>query len=127
MSRTLHHSRRFTSDPRAESQLAWLQRTASIIVGDARAAPTYSQLLRRAVSLYVDHMTSMIHAARLDERSTPHPQDIKAESDALADHGRIIDAATPGMLTDTQGRLVDWQEAIAGSVDLGLTIPAKDA
>lgn len=120
-------SRRYASDPRAESQLAWLQRTAAIIVGDPRHTPSYSQLIRRAVGLYVDHIASMIHAARLDERSTPYPQDIKAERDALADHGRIIDAATPGMLTDAQGRLVDWQEAIAGSISLGLTIPAKDA
>lgn len=123
MSRTPHHSRRFTSDPRTESQLLWLQRTSAIVIGDARDAPSYSQLLRRAVGLYVDHFSGIIHAARLDDRSTPYPQDLAAEARALEDYGRIIDAAMPGMLTDAQGRLVDWQEAISRSFGPGLTIP----
>lgn len=123
MTKTLHQSRRVALDPRADSQLAWLQRTAAVIIGDPYRTPSTSQLVRRAIALYADHVSGMIQAARLDDRSTPYPQDIAAERKALAEHERIVDANAPGILTDAQGRLVDWQEAISRSIGPGLTIP----
>ena len=125
MTKTLHQSRRVALDPRADSQLAWLQRTAAVVFGDPKQTPSRSQLVRRAIGLYADHVSDMIHAARMDDRSTLYPQDIAAERKALAEHGRIVDAETPGILTDAQGRLTDWQEAISRNIAPGLTIPIR--
>lgn len=118
-------SRRLAFDERADSQLAWLQRTATIFVGDPTRAPSYSQIVRRAVDLYTDHMASILHAARLEDRSTPFPEDIAAERAALVEHSQLVSAGPPGALVDTSGRLLDWQESIAARIDLGLTIPAR--
>lgn len=127
MTKPNHQSRRVAFDPRADSMLAWLQRTAAIYAGDPTRAPSYSQLVRRAVGLYADHMASMLHSARLDGRTTPHPEELAAERQALEDYSRWVDAAPPGLLIDHSGRLLDWQEAIVGGIDLGLTIPTKEA
>ena len=127
MTKTPFQSRRVAFDRRADSQLAWLQRTATIFVGDPSRAPSYSQLVRRAVDLYTEHMSGIIVAARMDDRSEPHPSDVSAERQALAEHARLVDAAPPGALVDQSGRLLDWQEAISRSIDLGLTIPGRGA
>lgn len=127
MTKTPYQSRRLAFDLRADSQLAWLQRTATIFLGDPNRAPSYSQIVRRAVDLYTEHLAAILHVARLEERSAPFPQDVAAEKQALEEHRRLVNAAPPGALVSSDGRLLDWQEAIAGSIDLGLTIPAKDA
>lgn len=123
MTKNPFQSRRVAFDGRADSQLAWLQRTATIFVGDPTRAPSYSQLVRRAVDLYTEHMAAIILAARMDDRSAPYPADVSAEKKALAEHARLVDAAPPGVLMDRSGRLLDWHEAISREIDLGLTIP----
>lgn len=125
MTKTPYQSRRLAFDQRASSQLAWLQRTATIFIGDPLRAPSYSQIVRRAVDLYTEHMSSILHAARIEERSAPFPQDMAAERQALEEHGRLVNAAPPGALVSSEGQLLNWEEAIAGGINLGLAIPSK--
>ena len=101
---------RYASDPRHDSQLAFLQRACLLTMGGG--VPSRSQLVRRAVGLLTDHVSDMIQAGRLDGRPMPHEQDTAAERLALRDFGRIADAPPPRAQVDARGRVLTWAEAV---------------
>lgn len=119
-------TRRFATDHRCESQLAWLQKVGVLAFG-GRRPPSHSQIIRRAVGLLTKHVTMQIESGRQRGLSGPAPNDAAAERAALEDHGRIVEAAAPNQLVDPEGRLQGWQEAILSegfkiSPNLGLEI-----
>lgn len=104
-------SRRFAVDSRCWSQLAWLRRV-SVLAADGQP-PSYSQLIRRAVSLLTEHVATMIEAGRVDGLPGPRQQDTAAEQAALSDHARLVASDAPRAMVNSRGHLLMWRESLS--------------
>lgn len=125
-SKAVAPTRRFATDNRAESQLAYLRHACALAISGGRP-PSYSTIIRRAIGLYTEHVGTLIEAGRLDGLSGPHDQDASAERRELADYGHIVEAAPPVTFVDVAGKLQPWGDAIRANVHRSLLIPTQGA
>lgn len=125
-SKAVAPTRRFATDPRAESQLAYLRHASALAISSGRQ-PSYSTIIRRAIGLYTEHVGTLIEAGRLDGLNGPHEQDANAERGELSDYGHIVEAAPPVSFVDLEGKLQPWGDAIRAGVRRSLMIPTQSA
>ena len=111
MTSPLSRTRRLTSDPRFHSQIAYAQ--AALLLTLREGSPSFSQIVRRAMSHYTSHLAAMIDAGRDEGLRVPRTRDIEAERQACREHGRIADARPPRGLFNADGSLMTWSESVS--------------
>jgi hypothetical protein len=108
-----NNTRRFVTDARLDSQIAYLQSAYVLCTGELAPA---SQLVRRAVALLADHVSKLVEEGRRSGAKGMSTQDAARERLFLTAFSRLTDASKPVTMTNEHGQVSTYSEAIVPSL-----------